>query len=100
MNDLPAHWIKLAPSSASTDFGQNPYGWIIYAALGVLAMLSLFLIPRLLRRPRKPCKWHRTPAQDSGALACYTCQTCGVEAYSSRRAAPLDCKRDLHETSL
>ncbi len=40
------------------------------------------------------CKWKAGKA-GSGALREFTCQTCGVTAYSTAANGPQDCKRNL-----
>lgn len=43
---------------------------------------------------RNRCKWKAGKA-GSGALREFTCQTCGVTAYSTAANGPQDCKRSL-----
>jgi len=71
----------------------------IVVFLATFAVLSLGTI-LMLRRHRKSkegllCNWRRLPTNDRPPFTHWQCHTCGVEAYSTDKRPPKECKRQL-----
>ncbi len=73
-------------------------GWFVWANWGrgkASAELNRKLDPVWSRitKPKK-CKWKAAASGGTG-LREFTCQTCGVTAYSASQAGPIECKKGL-----
>lgn len=79
--------------------------WAPPAVAFVLIVLCLAVLRRALRRIRgavrtSRCRWKRDPRRRGVTLTRWQCIECGVEAFTSDRRPPRDCKKELREIPL
>jgi hypothetical protein len=65
-------------------------------AIFIAVFLAAFvLLNRLASRSRKTCNWVRVQDEGRRPFTKWLCKSCGVEAFSTDRRPPKECKRDL-----
>ncbi|MDF3074077.1 MAG: hypothetical protein K0S54_1744 [Alphaproteobacteria bacterium] len=71
---------------------------LVIIAFVVSFPVFLFVLLRLARffgATARPCRWKRMPAKDRPSFVLWQCSICAVEAYSSGRQPPKECKKLL-----
>ena len=67
---------------------------LVFAAVLAAYMIGLNLWDRLRRRGL-PCRWSRDNLQPHAGTLRWVCTTCGETGHTTKRRAPVTCKKGL-----
>ena len=78
-------------------FGQHAIQIsVLTIAIFVVAFVAAFVVLNMVvARRRRPCNWKRAQDESRPPFTKWQCKTCAMEAYSTDKRPPKECKRLL-----